>query len=1391
MKRIFKSATALTLTASMVLSGYEGILTVTAGEEDLSEIVTTNTKYTDISDFDLEDVLLEDQYYINAYDKDVEYLLEFNNDKLLATFRKTAGISTTETPYKGWESSLMGGHTIGHYLIACAQAWASPNVTTANKTVLYNKMTSIIDGLLECQQKTKGATGFIFGATIISSNNVEKQFDNVENRKANDSLNMVTEAWVPWYTMYNILTGLIEVYNITGYNNAITIASGLGDWTYNRASKWSDETRNIVLAIEYGGMNECLYDLYQLTGNENHAKAAHIFDEITLFEKVKSGKANALQNIHANTTIPKFMGALNRYIQLDGETIDGKTVDASAYLEYAEVFWETVINKHTYITGDNSQWEHFRADNILDGERTNCNCETCNAYNMLKFSRDLFMITGDQKYADYYENTLINSIMASQNPETGMSTYFQAMSTGYFKAFGEKWTKFWCCTGSGMENFTKLQDSVYFYKDNTVIVNQYLSTTLSWKEKNLQLKQETNIPENDTAKFTVGAINDADPITAESISLRIPDWTAGDVTVTVNGISDTFNADSGYLTIEVSIGDVIEIQLPMEVVAYSLPDNNSVYAFKYGPVVLSARLGTDSMVMTTTGVNVSIAAEKKVDNEYLTLTDYSISSVGAYMDNINDYLVKTDGKMEFTLTGASSELTFIPYYQEYEQRYGIYWYFLSDDAEIESTMTISSKEAGRFENEKLDTVQPGYSQYESDELHNMQESNTGIANGGTYRYAQVGGYFSYRMLVDTEEDNYLVTSFAKADNGKTMKITVGDSVIYNETLSYEGDEEYYQVEILIPADAIQANTETVQVDGVEKTAVRIQFQSSSDTEESAKICQFIYTRKAYTSNAQLNSLVSSKGTLKTEGNTYNITIPSTAVSTDITFDIADTYGYVTLDGFAINDSAAKTISVSSRTKTIALRVYAEDHTTYQDYTINILKLLDLNLVDSSISYFVDCGDYNTSTVSTGDKFGAHNSVTEQVYGKDPITGYKWGIIDGDGTTDIDSDTGYGIRTENTWAYEFYDIYSDVPKTDSNRYTKNQFENGIETRYLDYAFELENGTYEVEIGFTDPWGCSIYPSVYANIDKSNKVTLAQQQNVKTNSVVTGRVTVTDGELTLNARGTGTDTLAINMTYIIIKPTSTVKVTNVKLNKKSEVLTVGETLNLTATVSPVAATNKKINWTSSDTSVATVNAGKVTAKKAGKATIRATAADGSKKYAECIITVAAKSKKVTVKAKGFTLKNNTIYLVKNKKATLNASVSPSNAKQGVKFSSNKPGTVSVNSKGVLTAKKTGTATITVKSKDGLKNKKITVNVVKKAVKNTKLSVAKKVTVKVKKTKALNVTVSKKTTQIVKFSSNKKKTATVNQYGVITGKKKGTATITVKCGSITKKVTVTVKK
>lgn len=660
----------------------------------------------------LSEVRIDDPYAVNGMEKEVEYLLKLDADKLLYYFYKNAKLDPfAVSSYKGgWEGALIGGHTLGHYLIALAQSYANANTSAENKTALLAKMSMIVSALQDCQNNAVNAgakAGFVWGASpaIADRNNPEAQFDFVEKGKSN----ITTEAWVPWYTMHKIIAGLIDVTVYTeGAAGTVSatakaVVTALGDWVCERVGKWSQATRRTVLGIEYGGMNDCMYALFALTGEDKYAVAAHRFDEDTLFDKVTEAPKNYLNGLHANTTIPKIIGALNRYVACNGKEIAGEVVDASDYLAVAENFWQYVIDHHTYVTGGNSEWEHFGMDDVLDKERTNANCETCNTYNMLKLSRTLFTITKNKKYLDYYENTYYNAIWSSQNPETGMTTYFQPMATGYFKVYSSEENHFWCCTGSGMESFSKLGDSIYYDAGNATYVSLYLSS--EYKGEGVTLRQEADLERSDSVRIAVTE-------GATTLRLRRPDWSEL-FTVTVNGTSVNVMGGEDFVSVDVKKGDAVNVTLKKTARAYGLPDGTDVYALTYGPFVLSAELGTDGMTTSTTGVNVSVPAQAVGNKTYSVGTQ----DLDSFMSEIDKHLQLGDNG-KFTLECGSETLTYSYHFRQYTQRYGIYMKFAAGEI---------GEEKPEAEWMRQDTVQPGYGQYENDALHNMQETGTAEA----------------------------------------------------------------------------------------------------------------------------------------------------------------------------------------------------------------------------------------------------------------------------------------------------------------------------------------------------------------------------------------------------------------------------------------------------------------------------------------------------------------------------------------------------------------------------------------------------------------------------------------------------------------------------------------
>lgn len=847
-----------------------------------------------IKDFKLNKVHLDDEYYINALNKEISYLMSFDNDRLVAGFREVKGLTPKAEKYPGWEVTEIRGHSIGHYMTAISQAYAQ----TEKKEIL-DKINELIDELYLCQLENGYLSAF-----------PEILFDNVENKKP---------CWVPWYTMDKIISGLTAAYVLAGNEKAFDIVKKLGVWVYERVSKWSKETQDTVLAVEYGGMNEAMYDLFRYSGDERYEKAAHAFDEMALFEELHNNH-DILNGKHANTTIPKILGALYRYI------VRGCKTEDRFYFETAERFFDIVVNNHTYITGGNSEWEHFGEPKVLDKERTNCNCETCNTYNMLKLSRELFKITGNKKYSDFYENTFINAIMSSQNPETGMTMYFQPMATGYFKVYSTPFNSFWCCTGTGMENFTKCNDSVYFYDDRYIYVNQFISSKVEYNGAIIQ--QISSIPEKDSTTFV---INKA--IESVNFAIRIPDWSDdrfelsvvkdGEIATCSNENTNGIKVIDGYIYVDgLNEKDEITVTFSLKIKAYGLPDNNHSIAMKYGPVVLSAALGTEDMAESKTGVDVTIATKNISIKDFITIPSGEIDE---YIENIQDNIKRNGQKLEFSMIGTDSDkLVFTPHYRQHKERYGIYWNMVSKNSEALMKHIYDEKNKRRLEKVSIDSIPLGNDQYEL--LHNIKGENTGAGtfNGLQLRHAWgENGWFAYDMKVKPGEKNYILAKYFGPNQGRTFNIYINDELLCEETIEDINNGDFYDKKYLIPEKYLTSDIINVKFKVRGHSWVGGVFD---------RLCII----KNYNNNPYLSEILVNGGkmdkTFKQDILDYSLSLCENINSIAIKITPHDSEGLIYVNDILIDDSQLYEMDVQSG-QIIKIKSYAEDFETFKEYSI--------------------------------------------------------------------------------------------------------------------------------------------------------------------------------------------------------------------------------------------------------------------------------------------------------------------------------------------------------------------------------------------------------------------------------------------------------------------------
>jgi len=750
--------------------------------------------------------MLTDSFLLNAEHQNINHLLSLDPLRFLAHFYTTTGLPRPPKaePYDElnneptWERSdghNFRGHMFGHYMSALALAYDASDDQKL-KVQLLGKITICITELKKCQDafalKYPDRAGYIgpFG---------DGRLDELDGINGGVGLPTSGQVWVPWYNLHKVLAGLTAVRKYVTDNAigklALAIAQNFGEYFYNvRASRYTAKNRQQLLHIEYGGMNDAFYELYRLTGDDRFKTCAECFDEVSLFDAIAEGR-DVLQGKHANTQIPKFIGALKRYTTLQNPEFYTKLTqeeqkDLPKYLLAAKNFFDIVLAGHTYITGGNSVREHFHAPNTL-AETINRDDthETCNGYNMLKLARELFKVTKDKKYADYYENAFINVILSSQNPETGAVTYFQPMGSGYNKLFGIN--RFWCCNGTGIESFAKLQDSIYFTDYERVYINMYFSSQFTYARRNLKLSQVANMPNSNVVTFTVDSIDSGAIAPDTTLCFRVPSWCAGSPMLKMNGTVQMPKISGGYIVISgFAKGDTIELIFPIEVSLHALADNPNIVAFQYGPVVLSTALGDWNMTATSpNGIMVLVAIRDMNTPSIVEITGGV--SVEEWKSNVTKKLVRIedseDGLVQFKLNGTNMDdkLIYTPHYRQYKQRYALY-ITLADADYLAAQSAILTEQDGLLNKEGSSAYLTSFDNHAYEGEFNVQSSGsgTGIWNDKSYRHAQgEGSWFSYELPITQNTANCLNVILAKADNGRSWDVYMNDEFFTTEIVS--------------------------------------------------------------------------------------------------------------------------------------------------------------------------------------------------------------------------------------------------------------------------------------------------------------------------------------------------------------------------------------------------------------------------------------------------------------------------------------------------------------------------------------------------------------------------------------------------------------------------------
>ena len=732
--------------------------------------------------FNLKDVKLLNSPFRHAMNMDSAYLLLIKPDRLLYRFYKHAGLPVKDSIYGGWEKDGISGHTLGHYLSACAMMYAS----TGN-IEFKNKVDYIVKELRRCQIARK--TGYV--GAVPNEDTIFAQVARGEIRTAGFDLN---GGWVPWYTLHKVLAGLLDAYLYCDNKLAADISVGIADWTATIVNGLTEEQRLKMLNCEHGGMNEALANIYSITGNKKYLLLSQKFhDEFVLGKLAK--RIDPMPGKHSNTNVPKAIGCARRY-ELTGAESD-KTI--------ASFFWKTMVNHHSYVIGGNSNYEYCGKQDSLSERLSDATCETCNTYNMLKLTRHLFAWQPSSTLMDYYERALYNHILASQNPENGMMTYFVPLRMGTKKEFSDSFNTFTCCVGSGIENHAKYAEQIYSHDGKDVLfINLFIPSTLSWKEKGIVIKQETNFPENNATVFT---FNNTNPVSI-SIRIRKPYWAGNSEHININGKEfKTIADENGYWNIEGKWkkGDKIAVKFDMNLYTETMPDNPNRIAFKYGPIVLAGQLGK-TMPDPVYGTPVLLTDNK----------------------NINDWIKPASQPLTFDIKGVGKpmDVTLIPFYKMYNQYYSVYWdYFTNADwANRQANYEAEKKAAQELEQRTIDNFRIGEMQPERDhKLVATEKSYVSDAMGRMGREARGGNNFSFEMKITPGIKNILLLTYIGDDKNRKFDILVEGVKLLTEEWNGGITGKFYNKEYILPDELLKGKNQiTVKIDANQnRTAGRV------------------------------------------------------------------------------------------------------------------------------------------------------------------------------------------------------------------------------------------------------------------------------------------------------------------------------------------------------------------------------------------------------------------------------------------------------------------------------------------------------------------------------------------------------------------------------------------
>ena len=695
-----------------------------------------------------------------AQQADVKYLLELEPDRMLAFYRMRAGLAAKATPYGGWDGPgrNLTGHVAGHYLSAVSLMYAATGDARFKNRAAY-----LVHELATVQ--AKHGDGYL--SALDGGREAFAALSRGDIRSAAFNLNGL---WSPWYTLHKTFAGLRDAYRYTGNPTALKVETSFAGWAERVVKHLDDQQIARMLNTEHGGMNEVLADLAVDTGDERWLALSRRFEHHAFTDGLARHQDN-LAGKHVNCQIPKLIGSAARY-EHAGDATD---------LVTASFFWDRVAQHHSYATGGQGLDEYFGFPDQLSRRVDGRACESCCVYNMLKLTRRLFSFRPDVLYADVHERMLFNHALASFDPDGVRMSYMVPVGRAEQQEYQQMFEDFTCCMGTGMENHALHGEGIYYESPDRVWVNLFGPSTAEL-QNGVRLTMETDFPDGEHATIRLSG-QAARPFT---LAVRRPGWAGDGFVIAVNGeriivpplaslrpggaggrdlgLDDDMPPPSSYVAIERAwkSGDVVSLTMPKALRLEPTPDDRTVAAIMWGPLVLAGDLGPrrpEPEHATRPDAPALVAANRPIE-QWVVPCCHPERNEGSAPDAVAFRAVGVARHIARP-NDPAADLSLTPFYRTHGRTYSVYFDVLTAP-ELEARVVAGAAElarAQRLERATVAFVQPGVPADEQTFQYHTDSTSRPIVHTGE-RTARGGtGWFSFDLPVETTVAQSIVVTY--------------------------------------------------------------------------------------------------------------------------------------------------------------------------------------------------------------------------------------------------------------------------------------------------------------------------------------------------------------------------------------------------------------------------------------------------------------------------------------------------------------------------------------------------------------------------------------------------------------------------------------------------------